>query len=362
MNADEADCPGGAARVLVVDDDVVSLKLIDRLLALAGFAAPTLVADARTLEAACTDEVFDVVLLDLAMPHVDGWQVMELLRRCYGHLAPPVIVLTADARRSVQVKSISLGACDFVAKPFDAPELLARLRRHAGTQRARRGLHEQMGALESVVQQRTQEVRQSRLEIVQLLGRAAEFRDNETGAHVLRMSHVSAVLAGRLGWGAADCELMLHASPLHDIGKIAIPDSILLKPGPLTADERRQMQTHTTQGAAILNSSTNEMIRMAAEIALSHHEHWDGSGYPNALRGEAIPASARIVAVADVFDALTSKRPYKAAWSVEIALDYIRQQAGRQFEPVVVDVLCASIDDALVIRRQFADAPIQDPA
>jgi putative two-component system response regulator len=360
MNMGRPDAQARGVRVLVIDDDAASLKLVERILGMSGFPPPTLVADARTLPQVCAEQVFDVVLLDLEMPQVDGWQAMELLATCYGDDAPPVIVLTAEARRSVQVKALSLGACDFLAKPFDVGELLVRIRKHAGAHQARRMLHEQKGELESMVQQRTHEVRQSRLEVVQLLGRAAEFRDNETGAHILRMSHVSALLAERMGWSAADCELMLNASPLHDIGKIAIPDSILLKPGPLTAEERACMETHTLKGAAILRASGNDLISLAAEVALSHHEKWDGSGYPHALKAKAIPESARIVAVADVFDALTSKRPYKPAWPVERAVDYIGQQSGLAFDPVVVEAFGASIDDALEIRQQFSDESVDE--
>lgn len=362
MNIRTADALFRAMQVLVVDDDLASLKLVERILTMIGCLRPTLVSDARGLECILSKQAFDVVLLDLTMPHVDGWQVMKLLEAHYGDAAPPVIVVTAEAHRSVQVKALSLGACDFLCKPFDVRELLVRLRKHAGTHQARRLLHEQKGALEETVIQRTLEVRQSRLEVVQLLGRAAEFRDNETGAHILRMSHVSALLAEGMGWSSTRCELMLNASPLHDIGKIAIPDSILLKPGPLTDAERATMQTHAAKGAAILRSSNNELIELAAEIALSHHEKWDGSGYPLALTARAIPESGRIVAVADVFDALTSARPYKAAWEVDRAVDFIRQQSGQHFDPAVVEILCNSIDNALSIRRRFQDEQAQDLA
>lgn len=348
--------PDQTLRVLVVDDDAASLKLVAQVLSLSGFPPPVLVSDPRSLRQVCLAQRFDLILLDVQMPYLDGWQAMELLADCYGEDGPPVIVLSAEARRSVQLRALAAGACDFVTKPFDVGDLLLRIRKHATAHRDRRSLHERKDELEALVLQRTQEVRQSRLEILQLLGRAAEFRDNETGAHVLRMSHVSSLLARRLGWRDSDCELMLNASPLHDIGKIAIPDSILLKPGPLSAEEREIMNTHTVKGAAILRSSDNEMIRMAAEIALAHHEKWDGSGYPRALKSVSIPESARIVAVADVFDALTSERPYKSAWPVERALDFIRQQTGSHFDPAVVEALFVSLDDVLGIRQQFVDA------
>lgn len=360
MNLRTADALFKAMRVLVIDDDLASLKLAERILTMIGCLPPTLVSDARDLDRLLAEQAFDVVLLDLTMPHIDGWQVMDMLQTCYGDDAPPVIVVTADAHRSVQVRALSVGARDFLSKPFDVRELLVRLRKHAETHQARRMLTEQKGALEATVIQRTLEVRQSRLEVVQLLGRAAEFRDNETGAHILRMSHVSAMLAERMGWSSARCELMLNASPLHDIGKIAIPDSILLKPGPLTDDERSIMRTHAAKGAAILCSSNNELIELAAEIALSHHEKWDGTGYPCSLSRSEIPESGRIVAVADVFDALTSERPYKGAWEIDRAVDFIREQSGLHFDPTVVEIFCESIDNALSIRERFQDDPVRD--
>jgi putative two-component system response regulator len=191
--------------------------------------------------------------------------------------------------------------------------------------------------------------------VVQRLGRAAEYRDNETGFHILRMSHTTALLARHLGWDLEQCELLLHASPMHDIGKIGIPDSILLKPGVLDSAEWAIMKSHTLIGANILEGDGSELLTLAREIALTHHEKWDGSGYPNGLKGEAIPISGRMVAIADVFDALTSERPYKKAWSVEAALDYIRKNRGTHFDPNIVDLFLRLLPEILAIRARYAE-------
>ncbi|HEY1132387.1 MAG TPA: HD domain-containing phosphohydrolase [Roseateles sp.] len=346
-------------RVLVVDDDPAMLTLLDELLQVAGFAPPTLVADPRELRAWSEAPGFDAMLLDLDMPHMDGWEVLDVLRARYGDNLPPLIVVSGDTRRGNQVRALSAGACDYVTKPFDTNELLLRIRMHATGHMNRHLLREQKSELEATVQQRTSALRQSRLQILRMLGRAAEFRDNETGAHILRMSHVSALLARDLGWDDERCELMLNASPLHDIGKIAIPDAILLKAGPLTPQEREIMQEHTVKGAAILRAPEgegNELLAMAAEIALHHHERWDGGGYPSGLTGVDIPESARIVAVADVLDALTSTRPYKTAWTFAEALGFIQANDGRHFDPDVVAALSRNRHRVQEIRHHFEDA------
>ncbi|MFU8788925.1 MAG: HD-GYP domain-containing protein, partial [Methylobacter sp.] len=204
-------------------------------------------------------------------------------------------------------------------------------------------------------QARTDELRRTRLQVVQRLGRAAEYRDNETGNHILRMSHISALLAKSIGWNDAGCELMLHASPMHDIGKIGIPDHILLKPGSFEPDEWEIMKTHAAIGANILEGDDSDLMRCAREIALSHHEKWDGSGYPYGLSGEAIPLSGRIAALADVFDALTSERPYKKAWTIEAAVDLIKQNNGSHFDPALVSAFLQQLPEILKIRERFSE-------
>jgi len=345
-------------RVLVIDDDLASLQLTRRVLCAPAFDPPTLVQDARRLHQVLAAEAFDLVILDMDMPHLDGWAVLEQLHEVCGEQVPPVLVVTGDTRRNLQVRVLRAGACDYLVKPFDPGELVARAHRHVAIHRSRTALRRQKVLLESLVQERTVQLRHSQLDIAQLLGRAAEYRDNETGAHILRMSHASTLLARRLGWSDADCEQLLNASPLHDIGKIAIPDRILLKPGPLDADEWSLMQTHTTTGAAILDVADNETLRLAATIALNHHERWDGSGYPNGRAGREIPPAARIVAVADVFDALRSARPYKPAWPTERAVEHIRAQAGRHFDPEIVAVFLEAVDALETIGARFADPTV----
>ncbi len=231
--------------------------------------------------------------------------------------------------------------------------LAERERRLRDVHQALRLTEEQKILLEGVVEQRTRDLRDSQLQIVQRLGRAAEFRDNETGHHILRMSHMAALLARAIGWGPEECELMLHASPMHDLGKIGISDQILLKPGRLTEEERRIMETHTLIGGHILAGSRSDLLELAREIALTHHEKWDGTGYPNGLQGEAIPISGRITALADVFDALTSERPYKKAWSEDEACQYLREQAGKHFDPQLTQRFLGLIPQIREIQQRF---------
>jgi putative two-component system response regulator len=304
----------------------------------------------------------DLILLDINMPHLDGFDVMAQVRGVGDMLAPPIVILTAQSGDDFLLRALNAGATDFLNKPFNRRELLARVNNILLAHLARRALLNQNGVLEQMVQQRTRELSQSRLDIVHSLGRAAEFRDNETGQHVMRMSHASALLARRVGWDRPRCELMLHASPMHDVGKIGIPDRILLKPGPLTPEERQVMQTHTSVGAAILAGGGSELMVMARDIAIAHHEKWDGSGYPHRLAGEAIPEAARIVAISDVFDALTSERPYKAAWSVEDAVAFMRSQSGSHFEPRLLDHFVALVPEIQGIRERFAEPPATEPA
>lgn len=218
-----------------------------------------------------------------------------------------------------------------------------------------RSSFDQNAELEEIVLQRTKEVLQSRLEIVQRLGRASEFRDNETGRHVLRMSHSAALLAKQLGWSKERCELLLYASPMHDLGKIGISDSILLKPGRLTDEERTVMEAHSAIGADILSGSNSELLETARIIALTHHERWDGSGYPQKMAGESIPIEGRIAAIVDVFDALTSERPYKKAWSVEEAVATLRKDSGIHFDPNLVEQFLIVLPDVLKIRQRFSE-------
>ncbi len=345
-----------AARILVVDDEPTNLKLADAMLRSDGYSDIVLLQDPRELPARYAEAPADLILLDLNMPHLDGYAVMARLKALGDPLLPPILVLTAQGSHEHLLRSLAAGARDFVTKPFDRAELLMRVRNLLDAHLAHRLLYQQRDVLEEMVRQRTQELHRSRLQVVQRLGRAAEFRDEETGNHILRMSHTAVVLAQAAGWSEHDCELLLHAAPMHDIGKIGIPDVILLKPGKLDADEWRVMKTHAEIGARILDGADSELLEMGRQVALTHHEKWDGSGYPHGLAGVAIPQVGRICALADVFDALTAERPYKKAWTVEAALALIQAESGRHFDPALVPLFLARLPAILAIRDRYSDA------
>ncbi len=342
-------------RILIVDDEPANLKLLDKMLSTQGYGQRILVQDPRETLDRYREAPTDLILLDINMPHLDGFQVMEQLKALDDPLLPPIVILTAQHGKDFLLRALAAGARDFITKPFDRNELLMRVRNLLDAQLAHRLVHDQKAVLEEMVRQRTQELNDTRLQVIRRLGRAAEFRDNETGLHIIRMSKTSALLAHSLGWGEAECELMLNASPMHDIGKIGIPDNILLKPGKLEPHEWEVMKTHAAIGAELLAGDDSALLRMAKEIALAHHEKWDGSGYPNGLAGPAIPQSGRIVALADVFDALTSSRPYKRAWPVDDAVAYIRDNSGKHFDPAVVAHFESCLPEILAIRDNFAE-------
>lgn len=345
------------ARILIVDDEPANLKLLDKMLAAHGYEQRILIQDPREVMAHYQEARPDLILLDINMPHLDGYQVMDQLKALNDPMAPPIVILTAQHNRDYLLKALSAGARDFIGKPFDRAELLMRVRNLLDAQLGHRLLHEQKDVLEALVGIRTEELNRTRLQVVQRLGRAAEYRDNETGCHIIRVSRISALLAKKLGWSAAETELMLHASPMHDIGKIGIPDQVLLKQGKFDPAEREIIKTHAAIGAELLAGDESSLLRLAREIALSHHEKWDGSGYPDGLAGEAIPQSGRIVAVADVFDALTASRPYKQAWTVEAAADFVRDNVGTHFDPTVAASFLANLPEILAIHKQHQEPP-----
>lgn len=343
------------ARIVIVDDEPANLKLLDKLLQSQGYRNLVLISDPRDVLGAYQQVRPDLILLDINMPHLDGYQVMAGLKALNDPLAPPIVILTAQHGRDGLLKALASGARDFIPKPFDRTELLMRVRNLLDAQLAHRLVHDQKVVLEDMVRARTEALNLTRLQVVQRLGRAAEYRDNETGLHIIRMSQFSALLAQSMGWSAADCDLMLHASPMHDVGKIGIPDGILLKPGKFAPHEWDIMKTHATIGGDILDDANSDLLRLAREIALSHHEKWDGSGYPLGLAGADIPQSGRIVAVADVFDALTSQRPYKLAWTVEASVAYIVDNQGLHFDPDVVAHFQKILPQLLAIRERHPE-------
>ena len=346
----------GNERILIIDDEPANLKLLDRMLRNQGYEEVVLIEDPRQVLEQYQAARTDLILLDINMPYLDGYQVMDQLKNLADPLLPPIVILTAQHSQDFLLRALAGGARDFITKPFDRNELLMRVRNLLDAHLAHRLVQDQKNTLEKMVQERTEELRNTRLQVVQRLGRAAEYRDEETGNHILRMSHISALLARSIGWDEDACELLLHASPMHDIGKIGIPDTILLKPGKFEPDEWAIMQTHAEIGAQLLEGDDSDLMKQAREIALCHHEKWDGKGYPNGLAGEAIPQSARIAALADVFDALTSERPYKKAWEVEDAVNLIKDNSGSHFEPLLVDHFLDKLPEILAIRQRYSDS------
>jgi len=295
-------------------------------------------------------EVIDLILLDIMMPDMDGYEVCRHLKANLATRDIPVIFVTAMSETSDEMRGLELGAVDYLHKPCAAS--IVRLRVELHLEHRQRHL-----TLEHLVHERTAELEETRIEIVRRLGRAAEYRDNETGMHVIRMSHTARLLALAAGASEVQADLLLSAAPMHDVGKIGIPDRVLTKPGPLTADEWLLMKTHPRIGAEIIGHHPSSLMQMARTVALTHHEKWDGSGYPHGLAGTEIPIEGRIVAIADVFDALTSERPYKHAWSTADALDHMRAQAGHAFDPGLMTHFLPLIPAIELIRQEYNDTP-----
>lgn len=345
------------AKILIVDDNASNVMLLSKLLENRGYTNVHGVTDPREVEALYAQERHDLILLDIRMPYLDGYQILEKLREmCEGDDYPPVMILTAQTDQETRYKALEAGAQDFLNKPFDQIEAMTRIRNLIEIRLLHKQVREQNAILDRKVKERTKELEETRLEVVRRLGAAAEYKDNETGMHVIRMSKTCQLLGQAIGMDEAVCQNLLNASPMHDIGKIGIPDRILLKPGKLDAQEWEIMKTHTDIGAEILGTHTSELMEMARVIAVTHHEKWDGSGYPRGLKGGDIPIVGRIAAVADVFDALISERPYKEAWPVERALELLRRESGAHFDPQLTEKFMDVLPEVLEIKEQFKDA------
>ena len=342
------------AKILVVDDQPANVTLIEKMLDIDGYINVISTTDPTQVESLYVDQNSDLVLLDLNMPVMDGYQVIAKIREVDPDY-PPIIVLTAQSDRESRIKALDLGARDFLAEPFDRVELMTRIRNMLEVRIMTKAMKNQNEILDGMVKERTKELNDTRLEVIRRLGRAAEYRDDMTGYHIVRMSRYSQQLALAAGMSEADAEVLLNASPMHDIGKIGIPDNILLKPGKFEPEEWKIMQTHVDIGVEILSGSDSILMNMAAEIAQNHHEKWDGTGYPRALKGESIPLTGRIVAVADVFDALTTERPYKEAWSIEKSIEYLEEQSGKHFDPLLVKLFIEILPEILDIRNQYSE-------
>ena len=326
--------PSRRPTLLIADDEPTNLQVLRQILQ-ADHRLLFAKDGAKAVELAQSERP-DLILLDVMMPNMTGHDACMALKADAATRDIPVIFVTAMADAEDEAKGFELGAVDYITKPVSPPIVRARVRTHL-----------------SLV--RMDELRETRMQIIERLGRAAEYKDNETGLHVIRMSHYAQVLARAAGWSEVDAEELLAAAPMHDIGKIGIPDHILLKPGPLSPEEWAVMRSHPRIGADIIGDHRSTVLRLAREIAQSHHEKWDGSGYPQGLAGEAIPMSARIVAIADVFDALTTARPYKQAWTVEAAIEQVRKDAGKHFDPTLVELFMGVLPQVLAIRERWKE-------
>jgi len=344
-----------SASILVVDDEEANVRLIEKILHSKGYKNVASTQKSSEVVELLTIHHSDLLILDLNMPELDGYEVMQQLKQLPKNIVPSILVLTAQDIQDYRQRALDSGARDYVTKPFDVNELVSRVRNLLEVQMAHKYMRHQNEILEQKVWQRTHDLHKTRLQVVYHLGRAAEYRDNETGLHIVRMSKISAVLGKKAGMPDYECELLLHASPMHDIGKIGIPDNILLKPGKLDESEWCIMKTHAQIGADILSDDDSDLMKMAHEIALTHHEKFNGKGYPNNLQGDSIPLVGRITAIADVFDALTSERPYKKEWTVDQAIELIRQESSQHFDPELVSMFIEILPEVINIKEKYSE-------
>ena len=335
-------------KILLVDDEPHNLQLLRQILK----DDYTLIFAKNGKDALknAVNSRPDLILLDVMMPDMDGYAVCRQLKQDRRIDDIPVIFVTALADEHDEAHGFQVGGIDYITKPIRPLTLKHRVKVHLM-------VNDQYRASQELVAEKSKELRNTRLRGLMMLGKAAEYKDNETGMHVQRMSRFSEVIARAYGWHNDACELILHAAPMHDIGKIGIPDNILQKPGKLDKDEWQIMKRHPQIGAGIIGEfqDNSELFTMAEVIAKTHHEKWDGSGYPRQLSGENIPVEGRIVAVADVFDALVSRRPYKAPWPTEKALALLKDERGSHFDPTFVDLFFDNLPEILKIKARWDD-------
>ena len=343
------------ARILIVDDQMTNLMLLESILQNAGYKHIHTTQDPTQVVNLYKELSPDLICLDIRMPQLNGFQVMGQLKIIQKEGFLPILVLTSEEDRETRLRALESGAKDFLNKPFDKIEVLMRIRNLLEASLLNKAVSQQKDILEETVRIRTQELQETQLDVVHRLARAAEYRDNETGAHIVRMSHFAVILGRACGMSEQECDVLFHATPMHDVGKLGIPDRILLKPGKLDPEEFETMKQHTVIGAQLLANSQSPVLRMGEIIALTHHEKWDGSGYPNRLSGEDIPLPGRICALADVFDALSSKRCYKDAWPLEKTLAEIRSSSGKHFDPRLVEIFEELLPVILNVQQTHSD-------
>jgi two-component system response regulator RpfG len=341
--------------VLIVDDQLSARTMLRHIIE--GISPDIRIADFGDPEQAMLwskDSDPDLLLLDYRMPKLDGLEFARRFRRNLAHRDVPIVLITVVGDEPVRQAALDAGVIDFMVKPIRPRELRSRCRNLLLLRQQAESVKRRARSLEQQVLSNLHEIEQREREILFRLAKATESRDNGTGAHLERMARYCGLIAEAIGLPDEDVRMIEAAAPLHDIGKISVPDAILNKAGPLDAAEMEIMRRHPLHGYEVLRDSPSRFVQLGAEIALRHHERWDGTGYPDGLAGEDIPQSARIVAIADVLDALTTRRPYKPAWTMADALDYLREQRGRMFDPRLVDALIENADRAEEIRRYFA--------
>ncbi|TPQ36411.1 two-component system response regulator [Bradyrhizobium guangdongense] len=344
-------------QALLVDDSRSVLDFLKRHIEADGRVQAAAFLDPVEAFACARERDFDIVLVDYEMPGMDGISFIRALRKLPKFIDIPVVMITSIQTDEVKMRALEAGATDFLPKQPQSLETSVRLRNLIRLGVAVRKLNDRAADLASEVAAATRKLQEREEEIILRLALAVEYRDNDTGEHTLRVAQYSRLIAEQLGLPARLCRDIYLAAPLHDVGKVAIPDNILLKPGKLTGAEMDVIRTHATIGERILANSTCELIQLGAQIAAAHHERWDGAGYPRGLKETDIPVAARVVAVADVFDALTTRRPYKEPMALAVARDYLTENKGRQFDPACVDAFLSRWDEVTDIATGQSAAP-----
>ena len=367
-----------AAKIMIIDDEQLVIKVVKRYLSAEGYANFVTVSDSTLAIDMICEEQPDVILSDINMPDVTGLDILRIRQKNPALTAIPILILSASSEQTVKREALELGATDFLAKPVDPSDLSLRVQNALIVKRHHDHLSSYAMELEKQVRERTQQLEHSREQVIHCLARAAEYRDNETGEHIIRVGKYCRVIADELGYPEDYCREIELAAQLHDVGKIGIPDSVLLNPGRLTSEEFEVMQTHcgvgleimeplsqgdkdrvrrhASSGGFIMHSTDSPMLELAASIARSHHEKWDGTGYPSKIAGESIPIEGRICCVADVYDALCSERPYKPKFPLKKCLEIMLSERGTRFDPRVLDAFFARFEQIEEIRQRFDDS------
>jgi len=343
------------AHILVVDDEIVNIEIVEEVLRDNGFNNISSRTNSEQALAIYKEDVPDIILLDINMPVMTGFDLMTRFNEINHSIKPPVLILSAQADKKARLKAFNLGARDFLGKPFDEEEVVHRVRNLLEMHLVYKENINHAESLEKIVSERTKELLQAQKEIIACLGMASEFRDTDTAAHTIRVGHYAQILGKGIGLNDMAAEQLFLAAPMHDVGKIGIPDKVMLKPGKLDKEEWEQMKQHAVFGYDMMKHSKSRLLKNASIIALTHHEKWDGSGYPDGLKGTDIHLYGRLTALSDVFDALMMKRPYKEAWPLEKVTQLINDESGKHFDPEIVAAFNENLDKLLLIREKYSD-------